>query len=390
MRFFMKRNVFVPVVLVTAALLLGGCGSSGGSKNAAGTGARTGIFVGTTDFSSGSYSVIDLADLSVSANLPASSGIIESDHNVAVAGGKIYIINRLGFDNVTVLDTADLTTALNQFSTGNGSNPQDIAVVSETKAYVSLYASNNLLIVDPTQPGGGTPGIVDLSAFAAGDPDGIVEASPMAMAGGYLFVALQRLDRNNFFAPVAGLPALLVVVDTTTDELVDTDPGTPAVDGIVLTGQNPQFMTYDETLGKLIVSETGDYGADDGGIETVDPVTFTAEGIVVGEADLGGDMGDVAIAGAAAGYAVVSYMDASFNFFNSVVAFDPVSGTVTGDLVQDLSFVPSIALDDTGRLFVPDRNVTSPGVRVFDTATNTEITTAPLDVGLPPNVLVVY
>jgi DNA-binding beta-propeller fold protein YncE len=108
--------------------------------------------VTTTDFTTGSYSTINLRDLTADVDLPSQVGIIESDNWAVYHNNRVYIINRFGFDNITVLDTADLTTAVAQFSTGNGTNPQDMAFVSDTKAYVSLLGSNDLLIVDLTAP----------------------------------------------------------------------------------------------------------------------------------------------------------------------------------------------------------------------------------------------
>jgi len=220
-----------------------------------------------------------------------------------------------------------------------------------------------------------------------GDADGLVEASPMVIVGNYLFVALQRMDN---FSVVRD--AYLAVIDTNTDTLVDVDPGTPEVDPIVLTGRNPNFMYYDEGLGKIVVSETGSYGMMDGGIEVVDPVNFVAEGFVIDETTLGDDVGFVVLVDNAIGFVVAGGF-----FSNNVVAFDvsvnQVTGAVTGsnprDLISGLSFIASLAVDDTDRLLVPDRTAGAPGIRVFDSSTETEITVDPIDVGLPPNTVLV-
>jgi hypothetical protein len=347
------------------------------------------LFVTTTDFSTGSYSTIDLDDLSAAVNLPT-PGIIESDNDAVYFNDKVYVINRFSFDNISVLEMSDLTTAVAQFSTGNGTNPQDMAFVSDTQVYVSLYGSNDVLVVDPTaSPGNEITGTIDLSVFLdAGDTDGDSEASAMEIVGDYLFVALQRLDN---FTVVRD--AYLAVIDTTTDTLVDVDPSTPGViDPIVLTGRNPQFMHYDADLDKLVVSETGSYFANDGGVEVVDPVTFQAEGFVIDESTLGSDIGDAVIVNGSIGFVVVG----GFNP-NEVSAFDvtvdPGTGAVSGSNPRPLflssPFVPSLAVDGADRLFVPDRTAVDPGIRVYDTATETEITASPIDVGLPPQTVIV-
>jgi hypothetical protein len=220
-----------------------------------------------------------------------------------------------------------------------------------------------------------------------GDTDGLVEASPMVVVGKYLFIALQRLDG---FSVVRD--AYIAVIDTDTDTLVDVNPVTPEIDPIVLTGRNPNFMYYDEGLGKIVVSETGSYGMMDGGIEVVDPLSFEAEGFIIDEAALGDDAGPVVMVDNVIGFVVVGGF-----FSNKVVAFDvavdPGTGAVTvsnpRDLFSNSPFIPSLAVDDTKRLLVPDRTLASPGVRIFDSFTEVEVTASPLDVGLPPNTVMV-
>jgi hypothetical protein len=394
---FMGKRRYISVVLLIAAGLLTGmfvsCTSST-TQNVIPPAPKQPfgelLFVTTTDFATGSYSTVNLRDLSVDADLPSSTGIIESDNTAVYFNNKVYVINRFGFDNITVIDVSDLNGAVTQFSTGNGTNPQDMAFVSDTKAYVSLYGSNDLLVVDPTaSPGNEITGSIDLSVFLdALDADGVVEASAMEIVGTYLFVALQRLD--NFGVVRDGY---IAVIDTESDTVVDVDAGTAGVvDPIVLTGRNPVDMSYDEGLGKIVVSETGSYfDQTDGGIEVVDPLSLEAEGYIIDETTLGGDVGAVEIVGNRIGFVVVGGFSP-----NKVMAFDvdvDAVGTVTGsaprDVATDLSFISSLAVDGGKRLLVPDRSVATPGVRIFDTFTEAEVTVSPLDAGLPPNTILI-
>jgi len=70
-------------------------------------------------------------------------------------------------------------------------------------------------------------------------------------------------------------------------------------------------------------------------------------------------------------------------FPNTVVAFDvdAGAGTITGnsprDVVTGLSYISSLTVDGGKRLLVPDRKLTAPGVRVYDTFTEAEVTTSP-------------
>lgn len=381
-----RNPIRLTIFMLAAAVLFAGCGNStsdtlGGGKTP-GLPTQGGAFVTTTDFSTGSYSGIDPSDLSAYKDLPSTTGIIGSDNSAVAFNGKIYLTNRFGSDNITALDTADLSVALNQFSTGTFSNPQDVAMVSDTKGYVSLLGSNDLLIIDPTDQTTPITGTISLAALLdPADTDGMVEAVSMAIVGNRLFIALQLLD--SFAAVRSGV---LAVIDITTDSLVDTDPATAGIQGVTLTGQNPTFMKYDANLGKLVVTETGTYFANDGGIETVDATTFTAEGYVITEATLGGDAGDFVILSTRTGYVVTGGFSP-----NDVSIFDIPSKAKTGTLGLNSPWIPSLALDASNRLFVPDRDTTTPGVRVFETTNNTEITTtAPIDVGLPPNKIVFY
>ncbi len=365
------------VSLVLAAVAAGGLWACGSSDSGDDSGlvvlVKPGTaFVVTTDYrGSGGYALVDLETLK--AQTFQGNGIVESDNSVTYYGGKIYVINRKDFDNITVLDPSDVTRAERQFSTGNGTNPHSMAFVSSEKAYVSLYGADYLLIVNPST--GEEIGRIDLSGYA--DDDGIPEASPMVIVDGKLYVALQRLDRNNWFAPTG--TSYVVVVDTGTDEVVAA---------IELTGTNPQFMRYDEAMGRIVVSETGNYGSQDGGLETIDPDTNRAEGFFLSEADLGGDVGAFAVVGGVKVYVV--FTDASWQNHVSVWEQSEDSWQKKGVLETSGGYVPSLGLDGTDRLLVPDRDTENPGLRIFDTTTDQEVEGSPVDVGLPPNAVAVF
>ena len=127
----------------------------------------------TTDYATGGLSSLDL-DTNTVVNDHLT---IHSDAVVRTYRDKVYILNRLGQDNVIVLSGDDLQTPLTQYSTGNGTNPHDIAFVSEEKAYISRYGRTHLLVVNPVT--GDSLGTVDLSTFA--DADGLPETSQLAV-----------------------------------------------------------------------------------------------------------------------------------------------------------------------------------------------------------------
>ncbi|MDY6863644.1 MAG: hypothetical protein SV062_11750, partial [Thermodesulfobacteriota bacterium] len=187
------------------------------------------LFVVTTDYSTGSYSTVNLTDWSADSSI----GSIHSDAIAQYYRGKIYVINRLYGDNIMVFSTADLTSPILQFSTGALSNPYYMAFLNEEKAYVTLYEETDLLVVNPST--GAEITRIDLSSYA--DADGIPEMSSMVMLNGKLFVAIQRLDRNNFLSPTDY--SQVVVVDTQTDTVLQS---------VTLTGKNPIAMSYNPVM----------------------------------------------------------------------------------------------------------------------------------------------
>jgi hypothetical protein len=242
-------------------------------------------------------------------------------------------------------------------------------LVSSTKAYVTRYGLASLLIVNPSvgaDCAGFTRGSIDLSQFA--DADGIPEMDQMALVNGKLYVSLQRL---NSFIPAG--PGMIAVIDSATDMVVGQ---------ITLSGENPFSETKGLIVdnGTLVIGEAGRLGVTDGGIERVDLTTGMAEGFFITEAALGGDLNDFVLVSDHLGYAITAGTD----FSNSLVAFDPATHSVTKTLLAAGSFLSDIELNDRDELFLADRAITKPGVRIFRASDGSEITHAPLDLGLPP------
>ena len=327
----------------------------------------------TTDYSSGSFSSLDL-----STNTATRDHLtIHSDAVVRTYRDKVYIINRLGQDNVIVLSRSDLKTPLMQYSTGNGSNPHDMAFVSEEKAYISRYERAQVLIVNPVT--GDSLGAVDLSGFA--DADGLPEVSQLALYDNYLFAACQRLDRDNGFVPTD--VSVIAVVDVMTDQVVDVDANTAGVQGIVMASKNPAGAV--QRGNKWFLSAVNTFGdLTDGGIEMIDLANLRSEGVVIGEMALGGNLSFLAMVSDDEGYVVV--LDASF--VNIVKRFGLGMQSVSSPL-DGLSggFVPSLGVFG-GRLYVLDQgsfvDPASAGVRVYDVKTD-ELVAGPINTGLPPS-----
>ena len=338
--------------------------------------AQSDLFVITTDFSTGSTAFLAANATEAEVNLLG----IHSDAVGHYHDGRVYIVNRLGQDNILVLDAMDLRTPLTQFSVGNGANPHDIEIVAPDKAYVTRYDVASLLIVNPQN--GAELGEIDLSTFA--DADGLPEVSQIVRVGDRLYLSCQRLDRNSGWGPAD--VSYLIVVDLATDTLVDVDPDAEGVQGIALSVANPNSMAV---IGEHIaVGVVVGFGDRVGGVEIVDTVTSRSLGLAVSEEDLGGDITSMVLVDQNRGYAVV----ADENFANSVRPFDLSSGTV-GAPLENISggFIPNLAVDGD-RLIVADRgsfsDPASAGLKFYDAATGAFLS-GPIDTGLPPQDVVV-
>jgi len=324
-------------------------------------------FVIATDFQTGSFGTVTLDEPRM-VTQASPSRLLNNDAVARTYDGLVYVINRFGADNIQVLDPANNFATKLQCSTGAGSNPNDIAFVNSTKAYVTLYAGASLLIVNPSAHADCSDfvvGLVDLSAYA--DSDGIPDMNQLVVLGDRVYVSLQRL--TNF---MPSEPGAIAVIDTTTDT---------AINVITLTGENPFGQTKGLPVynGAIVVAEVGKFGMNDGGLERVDLSSQTAQGFFVTEADLGGDITDFVLVSDHLGYALVEKPDSTI----SLVAFDPVTATVTQTLISGGN-LSDIELDDRNELFVADRDISKPGIRIFRASDGTELTSGTLDLGLPP------
>lgn len=350
-------------LLLAIAALAGGAAATADA-------AQSRAFIATTDYSTGFLSTVAFGPPRVASNDVRS---ISSDAVVRWHGGLVYVVNRFNHDNIQVLDPAAGYAVVRQFSVGNGSNPQDIEFASASKAFVTRYELDDLLVVNPAT--GAVLDSIPLAPFA--DADGIPEMSRMAIRGGRLFVALQRLDRNDFYAPAGG--SQIVVVDVATHAVLDANPALPGTQGVLLPAQNPKTELVVDAGGRLVVGCAGAFGLLDGAVVRLDPATLAVTTEIT-EGALGGDLNDVATLDAVRGFVVVN--DASFATVLKSYRRDLATAqTVLASPGFDLA---DIEINDRGELWVCDRRIANPGVRVFDAATHAPLTPSPIGTGLPP------
>src|SRR5690606_37442985 len=115
----------------------------------------------------------------------AVAGVASTDPVVRRHGDRLYIINRFGADNVTVLDAGTLELVA-QISTGPGSNPQDVAVDGDL-LYVATMAGDGVAILDLTDPDAGVIDTIDLSPLDSAEDT--PNCQTLALRGRHLMVA---------------------------------------------------------------------------------------------------------------------------------------------------------------------------------------------------------
>lgn len=141
----------------------------------------------------------------------------DGDAVPAAGGGRAFVLERTN-DRVHLLaGDATLAKTIDMAGKPSESDPGE-------KAYVALYNSNHLAVVDLDSAE--LTGEIDVSEFAASDDsDGFVDIDSMVLdENGIAYVLLSRIDQNLFEG--SGLAciessSLIVAIDTDTDELVE-------------------------------------------------------------------------------------------------------------------------------------------------------------------------
>lgn len=378
---------------LAATLALSGCGGDSDSTPLTSvTGLNNAGVVASvsSDFSSGGVNVIDLD----SANYDAFGPYHEIGSDIAVVGGTghYYLLGRFNLDNISKVEISNLAQKTwDQFSVvlpgeQNSGNPYDLITVNDQKAYLLRYNSAEILIVNPsaTNEADFFDGkVLDLSAYAPTvNAENVPRISAATLAGNKLFITLQRLDDN--YKPVN--TSYVAVFDVTTDQEIDTGKGANGLKGIPLLGTNPDDIQFHAGIG-LVVRNLGTnfptYG-EGTSLDIIDENNFaTSSMIVPTTSDEDGQILDFVIVNANLGYIInlAGYQTAT------VQSFDPALGR--SDLADISNLSPGdfrdIELSPKGNLWVADANLQNPGIRIIDTADNSELKFVESPEGLLPN-----
>ncbi len=323
------------------------------------------------DFGSGAHALVDVEKpRAVQENLLPTI----SDIKMAARGGYFYRIARYNGDSVTKFAASAPATPIWQYSTmddadaGATSNPQSLIFASDSKAYIPRFESTRMWIVDPSTSteAGFKTGEIDLSAYA--DADGAPEMTLGVVVDGKLFLLLQRLDKDDNFAPQT---AYLVVINTATNQEIDTESeGSGDLKGIPLPVKNPWNIVYKD--GKIYLNGVGSYASSwagtpadySGGIVSVDPSTYAVEMLVDDGDDTEhpyGNISGVTVVSASKGY-FISYADWGDN---ALYSFNPTTGAVAENPIAAFSGkdnISALGVDASGMLWVASNTFAGGGV----------------------------
>lgn len=303
----------------------------------------------------GAVNTIRLSDHMVIEGLDTT---IDQDNAVRVFGGKAYVLNR-GPGSLFVYDIKSWKSPV-EIPTGdaqvahNTSDPNDLAVLpGSPRVYVTLYtedAAHAVGVIDPANPSG----VIQWIAIPASpaDPDGHPEPAQIYPCDGKLYVALGDVDTTTAnYAPTG--PGRIAVIDPASGKTEDV---------ITLVGQIPyQLAAESADCSDVLVADSGPYGkAPDGtaGIERVDLTAKKSLGFVLKDSDLMGRPSSVSVRSRTLAFSAIYYdlePDAMGDMILSstkVVAFDPSTGKLLGDVTGKASFIPFATVTPDGQLLV--------------------------------------
>jgi hypothetical protein len=316
----------------------------------------------------------------------APSTNLQTTHSDAVVRSQnnlLYVVNRKGADNIQVVDPAQNFAVTKQFSVGPGTNPQDIVVISATKAYVALYEPesvtdgtvvDDILVVDPQA--GTILKTIDMTGATAADGDRFARAADLLQVGSKVLVLLQ--DRPGDFFQAPDQPGRVVAIDTATD--IVTDIG-------ILSCYNPIAMAQAASTGLVYITcaDFSGVASNTGGIEVVDSATLQSSGIFITDNNLGGAPGDIEVSGDK-GFVTVGVVSPSFEFSSSVLSFslDVNAAPNLQPLYEGADYIQDIAVAPNGLLVVGDQTPTVNGV-LFLNSDSGAVVDGPISMGLPPS-----
>jgi len=279
------------------------------------------------------------------------------DSKVSVGGGNIFVLSSYPGILSCILPQ---NISAREEKRLEADAPYD-AVVIGNKGYIALNDADYVQVFDVSTCSLSEK--IDLPISGA-------SASTIKASGDTLLVVLQRLDNYS-----ATKPGLLVRIKASTKTFIDS---------VQLNFYNPQSSVLSD--GKLYVSSQGPYNADwsldltKAGIEVVDLATKTSAILATGT-QLGGGAGGIALDEASQ----ILYASVYVAERNSPVKPVNLATKTIENLLPDIFSSKDLVFDEIGKkLFVGDRDISNPGLKVYDPVAKTTVTIGNQDPLLPP------
>jgi hypothetical protein len=347
----------------------------------------TQLVVTSTDFNTGAVGLVDTQSRSVSPDLALAS----SDAVPFVVGGRVFVINRFGFDYIDELDPDDQLALIHEWSISSATpanqdvpaNPHALALDPEGHAWVPLHGAPELQRFEfPTLHAAQVHAefALDLSSFA--DADGIPELSRTISCGEIMFVSAERIDRSQW---IPAAQTLLIPLRTgPTPALFEFDAEQPGPDAIRLLGVGVgpwRLDPADPDDHTILLLNSG--------LERIDLAIGTSEWVVPQQLfeDHGYDR--LQLSGFDLDSSGRAWISAATEDFASFRLLRVELSGPTPELVIEFEGLQSVsgALEIVAdKAWFADTTIGASGLRVFDLSQSpiTELSESPLPVGLPP------
>ncbi len=334
------------------------------------------LFIMTSDnISSSGFAVYDGERM-----LPG-EGDFHPDAVVRVQYPYLYVINRLGRDNIQLLNIQDNYKTVAEIplpgTAALRANPQDIVFVGD-RALVSCYGNGEIHIFNTVTFD--FESSIQTASYAYNG-----SSCPAYMhfdeSGARVFVALQRLDTSDY------LPAdysLILVVDSAA-AVISAELRLQYA-GREYTNPYTRFRNYDSD--SFLIGCAGHFKmtgvtADDGGVLIFGGNPLVIEGVLVDESALAADIVDFVWVNRTL-YAITLAADGK----SSLIGFDPDTGELKTILSKDGKGYLWRIEECKGLLYVCCRDTADTGLLIYDTNKKEFLTTRAIATGLPPTDMV--
>jgi hypothetical protein len=315
----------------------------------------------------GVFSTVDVVTRVARPN--ALAGVAGGDPYLRRVGDFLYIVNRDQGENVTVLGGSP-PTLVDQYPTGGGSNPQDVAPVGD-KLYVPALGTAGVVVINRATR---TSSVL---AFPGIDPDNEPDCVSAYAVGTRVYVACGLLDPT--FTPRG--PGKMVVIDTTRD-VVETSFDLPAANPAGLIMSSAPATTYG---GDLLVPTVPSFT--DMRMGCLARVRTTgapgANGCAVSNLELGGyvNHAEMSADGARLWLATALFSPDFSTQTGKLRALDVVRGELDPVVSAASQMIVDVATCPDGRVVASDITMDDSGLRIWKDGV--EETTATIDIGRP-------